>query len=77
MNILLVSVADSTRNFLIIGNINYVENKRVWSGVIFNLHHCPILVIYRVEFFDSSFLREGGWQMGPRNFTIGNNMTIK
>ena len=60
MNILLVSVSDSTRNFLIIGNINYVGNKGVWSGVIFNQQHCTILVIYKVEFFDSSFLRDDG-----------------
>ena len=60
MNILLVSVSDSTRNLLIIGNINYVENKRVWSGVIFNLHHCLILAIYKVEFFDLSFLPDDG-----------------
>ena len=45
---------------LIIGNINYVENKRVWIGVIFNLHHCPILAIYKVEFFDLSFLPDDG-----------------
>ena len=70
MNILLVSVSDSTRNFLIIGNINYVENKRAWSSVIFNLHLCTILVIYKAEFFDSSFLRDDGWQIGPRNFSI-------
>ena len=55
-----VSLSDSTRNFLIIGNINYVENKRAWSGVIFNLHLCTILVIYKVEFCDSSFLRDDG-----------------
>ena len=47
-------------NFLIIGNINYVENKRAWSGVIFNLHLCAILVVYKVEFCDSSFLRDDG-----------------
>lgn len=48
-HILLESVSDSTRNFLIIGNINYVENKRAWNGVNFNLHHCPILFIYKVN----------------------------
>ena len=60
MDILLVSVSDSIRNFLIIGNINYVENKRVWSGVIFNLHHSPILVLYKVVFLDLSSLPNDG-----------------
>ena len=47
-----------------------MENKRVWSGVIFNQHYCPILAIYKVEFFDLSFLPHDGWQIGPRYFEI-------
>ena len=48
---------------LIIATISYVENKRVWSGVIFNQHHYPILAIYKIEFFDLSFLPDDGWQL--------------
>ena len=42
-------------NLSIIGNINYLENKRTWNGVIFNQQHCPIFVINKVELFDSLF----------------------
>lgn len=35
--------------------VYYVEKKTANDGVIFNHHHCPILVIYTVEFFDMSF----------------------
>ena len=45
----------SNWNLSIIGNINYLENKRSWNGVLFNQQHCPILVINKVEFFDSLF----------------------
>ena len=46
----------SNWNLSIIGNINYLENKRSLNGVFFNQQHCPILVISnKVEFFDSLF----------------------
>ena len=45
----------SNWNLSIIGNIKYLENKRSWNGVFFNQQHCPILVIKKVELFDSLF----------------------
>ena len=43
-HILMVSVSDSTRNLLIIGIIDYVENKKAWNGVIFN----NTIVLYKL-----------------------------
>ena len=52
---LFILVWESTRNLLIIGNINYVENKRAWDV---NQHHCPILAPHKFEFLDSSFFSQ-------------------
>ena len=43
--VVLFSLWNSTRNWFIMGNINYVDHKWAWSGAIFNQRYWSILVI--------------------------------